>query len=266
MTATTRIMAPGQIEAPAGQIPFLGLPDAKTLFARRAERFLALSQGHSMEGLLALLGNLALAQQRLLDAFPPVALPSLGHLAMAHEHGMPPLSVHTWQRDPVWREGLAFLVRRLQQADIPVGTKSVLERFPLNDDAQLERQAALLLGGDYHGLDPAMTPFLGAALQTYWVSMASTMWEQTFVRIASPFLCPVCGSRPVASVVHDGAEKAGLRYLHCALCAAEWHMVRVKCSSCESTKGIAYYEVEGGKGAIKAENCDACDSYLKILY
>jgi FdhE protein len=43
-------------------------------------------------------------------------------------------------------------------------------------------------------------------------------------------------------------------------------MVRVKCSNCESTKGIAYYTIEGDKGAVKAEACEACGSYLKILY
>jgi FdhE protein len=31
-------------------------------------------------------------------------------------------------------------------------------------------------------------------------------------------------------------------------------------------KGIAYYGIEGGSAAVKAETCDACHGYLKILH
>ena len=43
-------------------------------------------------------------------------------------------------------------------------------------------------------------------------------------------------------------------------------MVRIKCSSCGSTEGINFYTLEGSTGAVKAESCDACNSYLKLLY
>ena len=44
--------------------------------------------------------------------------------------------------------------------------------------------------------------------------------------------------------------------------------MRVKCLACGSTKGIGYREVEseGGKATIKAEVCDTCSGWLKILY
>jgi len=69
----------------------------------------------------------------------------------------------------------------------------------------------------------------------------------------------------------------GYRYLHCALCATEWHMVRVLCSQCgASGKNIAYYSLEGnsadkspseqGGSAVRAETCDQCHGYRKILY
>ncbi len=57
-----------------------------------------------------------------------------------------------------------------------------------------------------------------------------------------------------------------LRYLSCSLCNAEWHVVRIKCAFCDTTKGISYYAIEGGPGTVKAEHCAACKSYLKILY
>ena len=43
-------------------------------------------------------------------------------------------------------------------------------------------------------------------------------------------------------------------------------MVRIKCSNCDSTDRIDYHIVEGTNGAVKAESCDTCNSYLKLLY
>jgi FdhE protein len=76
----------------------------------------------------------------------------------------------------------------------------------------------------------------------------------------------VCGSPPVASLVHSAGALAGSRFLVCALCATEWHLVRIKCANCASTKGIAYLEIEGEGGLVKAETCDECQTYTKIIY
>src|SRR5262249_14994082 len=91
-----------------------------------------------------------------------------------------------------------------------------------------------------------------------------------FPRIDVATVCPCCGSRPVASIARIGAAESGYRYLHCALCGAEWHMVRIKCSHCESTKGISYEAIDDGtpadRKAVKAEVCAECGTYLKIVY
>jgi selenocysteine-specific translation elongation factor len=36
------------------------------------------------------------------------------------------------------------------------------------------------------------------------------------------------------------------------LCATEWHLVRIKCANCNSTKGIAYLQIEGGDDAARS--------------
>lgn len=266
MNIEARIMEPGQIEPPAGAIPRLRLPDPRTVFSRRAERFHAVAQGHPMGGFLALLEQVADGQQDLLERYPWVALPSSEQLSLSREHSLPPLSIHSWERDPAWREGFYSLVTQMRGGKVSTEAAHRLDSFLELDPEQLEQQASRLVGSDYASLDPALTPFLAAALQTYWVAMATRLGESAFSPIDSPFLCPVCGSRPVASVVQAGGAETGLRYLHCALCATEWHMVRVKCSNCESTEGIAYYEQEGENGSIKAESCDTCNTYLKILH
>jgi FdhE protein len=97
-------------------------------------------------------------------------------------------------------------------------------------------------------------------------------------------LCPVCGSHPVASVIRIGGQAQGYRYLHCGICASEWHMVRVKCSCCGKNARIAYQGLtpsgaDAGESAAqapaskaqdpsrvaRAETCDDCHSYRKIF-
>jgi FdhE protein len=70
----------------------------------------------------------------------------------------------------------------------------------------------------------------------------------------------------VASIVRADKAYQGYRYLHCSLCATEWHLVRVKCSHCESTEGVHYHSIEGGSAAVRAEACDSCKTYRKICY
>jgi FdhE protein len=137
-------------------------------------------------------------------------------------------------------------------------------------DELYEAQASKLLNGISFGLDVATAPLIGAALQVYWTHLVTVLGEAAFVRTDVPNVCPCCGSRPTASIVRIGGAESGYRYLHCSLCAAEWHMVRVKCAQCGGTKSIHYQSIEDGRPsdrhAVKAECCDECGSYLKILY
>lgn len=43
-------------------------------------------------------------------------------------------------------------------------------------------------------------------------------------------------------------------------------MVRVKCSHCQTTQGMTYQSIENGPRGIRAECCDTCHAYRKILY
>jgi FdhE protein len=109
--------------------------------------------------------------------------------------------------------------------------------------------------------DLAAVPFVGAALQVYFTALASRLSASRIER--SEGGCPVCDSAPVAGVVL-GDDK--LRYLCCSLCGAEWNLTRIQCWSCRDTGGIRYLGVAGDGGAIKAEACAPCGSYLKIFY
>jgi FdhE protein len=87
----------------------------------------------------------------------------------------------------------------------------------------------------------AAAPVIMAALQVHWAALAASFTAEAVRALDVPGLCPLCGSLPVASVVYAQSPYQGYRYLHCALCAAEWHMVRVQCTRCgASGKSIAY--------------------------
>ena len=161
---------------------------------------------------------------------------------------------------------MRFILTELEAGALPEGTRATIARLKDTDDASLERAAETLLAGDNdEKLDRAAIPFIGVALQAYWLHLVTTLGAGAFGRLDIPHLCPACGSAPMVSVVRSGSDQ-GLRYLTCPLCNTQWHAVRIKCVFCDTTKGIAYYGIEGGSAAVKAESCDTCHGYLKILY
>jgi FdhE protein len=259
------ILEPGQIEPPAGDIPFLRLAESD-VFRQRAERLRQLSNQHSFGPYLGFLAALAQAQHEVLNDFPDVPLPAPEQLSVCQEHGMPVLGAQAWQRDAAWRDGLKAILHKMTSAPLPAPAAAAIDRLLKMSDTELEDIASRLMTGVLATVGAQDMPFVAAALQVYWTHMARALGEQSIGRLEQGGLCPVCGSHPVAGIVRIGGAHQGLRYLSCSLCATEWHMVRIKCSSCESTRGIHYYELEGSNGAIKAESCDECNSYLKLFY
>jgi FdhE protein len=252
----------------AGQIPDIPAfrPVQADVFAERGERLKTLAPGHALEPYLRFAASLSVAQAGVLQSLPDLPLPDDHTLSHCREHGVPALSVDGHRRDPAWRDGLVELTVRLNGDALTAQTAEIVRRVRSAEEGKLEAAAADLLAGAYAELDPGEAPFIAAALQVYWVRMALQLGERATVNPAQIGLCPVCGSHPVASVVRIGGAQQGLRYLVCSLCASEWHMVRVKCSACGSTKGISYLGIEAGGDAIKAECCDECKTYLKIFY
>jgi FdhE protein len=153
------------------------------------------------------------------------------------------------------------------RAGLPPAVYASCQRIIASDDAELDSQADLLIAARSEGVDAPAAPFVMAALQVYWAAMASTLQVGDVTQLDVPTVCPVCGSVPIASVVRsDKRSPQGYRYLHCRLCATEWHMVRITCSHCLTNEGITYHSIEGGSEAVRAETCGKCHNYRKILY
>ena len=260
---TTTLLQPGEIEAAAGNIPELLLPPAD-LFLSRARRLEQLAEGHTLGDYLRFVAELARAQQECLDAGPAAELPAPERLAQCREHQMPPLSPAGLGLPDGWRDTARQLAQTVLPS-LPATGQAALESVLEKPDDWLDEQALQLLDGNIQGLDTAVAPIVGAALQVHWTRLARQLEPAQVARPEHPNLCPVCGAHPVSSVVRIGGAENGLRYLHCTLCSAEWHVVRAKCSNCDNTRGIAHYHLEGGNKAVQAESCPECQSYLKIV-
>lgn len=266
-----RILEPGQIESFAqATLPRLRLPDRQRVFSTRAARLRQQSEagaiGHTIGDYLRLIAHLADAQQTALRHIEST-LPSAEQIASAREFRMPLIAATGWHRQEHWRQILMSLCHSVAALPgVAEPARAVCDRLRALESKEVEAQADALLAAQTEAMDVASAPFIMAALQVYWVDLASRLGANDVHELDVPGVCPICGTLPVASVVRADPKSQGFRYLHCALCSTEWHMVRVKCSNCYTTQGISYQSIENGPSGIRAECCDTCRTYRKILY
>jgi FdhE protein len=227
--ATVRIVPQGEIARGTAEPPALKLP-GPSLFAERAARFRTLAGSNPYLETMALLCD---AQQAALGARS-------------------------------WREALNVISERLAPR-VPAASAGLIRGLATASESYLETQAARVRDFDYPGVDPRIVPFIGAALQVHWMQRAASLNEAALPKPEGAGACPVCNSPPVASVLRADVPVPGSRYLHCALCGTSWHFLRGRCTQCDARDKLAYFHIEGGSEAVKAEACDACLSYLKIL-
>lgn len=254
-------------ESPFPQVadyPRVVLPSAAH-FAERGTRFRHLAAGHPMEGFLRFLGAVSDAQAAILPRRAAAALPEPA-LAASREHGMPPLNATSHARDASWTEDLHDLVRELAAWQVPA-----LPALSAMSRGDLDEAADRLLAGSSRDDEGGLVPFLGAALQVYFTRRARTLAVADVAQCDVATVCPVCACRPLASVVRVGGAQSGLRYLACGLCGTEWNLPRITCSFCGEDKGVQYFGLEASgarvpSAAWRAEACDECGTYLKILY
>jgi FdhE protein len=244
------------------------------LFADRAARFDALGGSGEEGAYLRFLAHVCRAQHKAMGQREAQSL-AASALANSREHGMPPLSAHVFPRDAAWRSDLRDILSHIGGA--MTVTHDLLEAVMLRlrdmldeNPAAIEAMADRIIAGISTAEDGPCVPFVGAALQVYFSRMAATIPANDVGVCDVAVVCPCCGMRPTASVLRIDPERMNYRYLVCSLCMTEWNLERVKCSSCEEEKGIAYLSIEEeGKApadaVVRAETCDECKTYLKIM-
>jgi FdhE protein len=263
-----QVGAPRHDPIPIGEVsspPFVRLPEPQTLFGRRAERLRALAVGHELGGYLDFLAHLADAQHAVQDDLPAVALPDADALSRAREFGMPPLDRNRFAADAAFeltRDGFVTLATAI---DMPEAARAALRRLKASSAEEQAHMVTAVLGDSIPIEAIAEHAFVASVLEVHFARLAAGLDAKALVPVGDG-ACPSCGGPPVASLVVGWQGAHGARFCACALCATLWNYVRIKCTVCGSTKGIGYKEVDGGPGTIKAETCDECRTYVKVLY
>ncbi|OCL17066.1 formate dehydrogenase accessory protein FdhE [Gilliamella sp. wkB171] len=240
------------------QIPLLFYPLPKTLYIRRAKRLKELATKSTFSDYLNFCATIA-EQQANLVKHNPINI----DIVNIENSEYPPLSLANLPLSTFWQDYLSQLLTLMTNTTEQV--MSVIHQLKQNNTQQLQEKALHLLNGEFKCVAGNEAVFIWSALSVYYCQLASQVKGKAIAESTDKnWLCPVCNSMPVASVIQLGSNN-GLRYLHCSLCESEWYVPRIKCTSCDNMKDIQYFSLDNQLAAIKTECCDACHSYLKIL-
>ena len=241
-------------------IPFF-MPPAADVFARRAERFdqLAADESSSWRDYLVMLATVCRAQHQVLTSQNWVTAQAGAHLPQADGQEIPEALFAVFQ---------AFQ-SILSHSALPAEASSRLSALAQLDQPAWQALAAQVLQGAYDASHQADALWVQAAAQIWWTAQTMGLSEDDVPTQEERSVCPCCGSEPTASVVLNGGELDGLRYLHCPTCNSRWHALRAKCTFCGDQSGISLQTLEPAKQpvykAARAESCEACQAYRKLF-
>jgi FdhE protein len=245
--------------------PFAVLPDPFALFLARSMRFEALAPQNELEPYLRFLANLARAQHEILPELPPAVLPPSDRISQALEHGMPPISRAHFKLDETVRATIGRFLDRLALGELPPQTTAAVDAVRRADAQELQRLTEAALEDSEPSDNLAQRSLVAAGLQVHFCRLAAMLPADDLKPIA-PGACPSCGSAPVTSSVVGWPKAHNTRFCACSLCATMWNVVRIKCLVCGSTEGISFRTIDRKAETVKAETCESCRSYVKILY
>lgn len=257
--------SPGQILGEIANPPFVRLPDPRTHFRLRAQRFAVLSQSHDLAPYLRFMAELAEAQHQCQEGAPEPEAPTQEARERARAFAMPPLDRGKVTVDPAFDATFDRLLALVAEIEMPAEARGALDRVRGLDADGRGALARDVLAEPAAPDALAERVYAAAALQVHFARLAARLDAGRLVPVGEG-VCPACGGAPVCSVVVGWQGAHNTRFCACSLCAALWHVVRIKCVLCGSTKGITYHEIEGGPGAgVRAETCEVCGRYVKIL-
>ena len=246
--------------------PFAVLPDPSTLFLSRAERLAALAAtDHKLAAYLDFLAKLASAQHEILAGLPPVSLPPAESMARAQANNMPPIPRTMLEPDVAMLAAIENLAVRIGEAPLPAASlaaaTALSEALPSN---RRQLVSAVLKDASPPG-DLAQRVLILAGLQVHFARLATMLDAATLTPVAHA-ACPSCGSPPMTSMVVGWPNAYNTRYCTCGLCGTMWNVVRVMCVLCGATDGVSFRGIEDQPDTVKAEICETCRGYVKIVY
>ena len=249
----------------AAKPPFAVLPDPSSVFLNRSRRLAALAPGHALEPYLKFASLVTRTQHEVRAERTAASPPSVDRIAQALQHGMPPLLRGQLDLHEAAVESVEELLKRLSKFELPGQAAAAV--LSLQGVSGQDRRTAL--SGAIEGALPdegiAQQALLLAGAQVHFTRLAAALVAAD-LKLVADGACPVCGSAPMVSSVVGWSNAYNTRFCTCSLCATMWNMVRVKCLLCSSTKAVTYKVIDGGPDTVKAETCDKCKGYIKIVY
>jgi FdhE protein len=255
----------GSMLGEAAKPPFAVLPDPPSLFFNRTKRLAALAPGHELAPYLSFLAALTRAQHDIERDLSLATLPPSERIGQALEQGMAPLAKAQLGPDPVIELTLERFLDRLADAEAPPEAASAIHALRSMAPADRRRLISAVLGDERIAQDVASQTLVAAALQVQFARLAALLTAEDLQPVADS-ACPVCCSAPMTCSIVSWLKAHNTRFCTCSLCATMWNVVRVKCLWCGSTDGLTYRMIEGKPDTIKAETCEKCRSYVKVLY
>lgn len=247
--------------------PFAVLPDPTSVFLNRSKRLAQLAAGNALEPYLTFISLVTRAQHDTQAALYGASLPDGNRIRQALEHGMPPLTRSLPEPQDAVDAVIDGLLQRLADDRLPAEAAAAVQALR---GVPPDRRRAMLLDAltskeDVSGEDIAQLVLLLAGAQVHFTRVAALLDAGALKPIADA-VCPTCGSGPMTSSVVGWPKAYNTRFCTCSLCATMWNVVRVKCVLCGSTEKVAYQTIEGGSDTVKAETCEKCRGYVKVLY
>ena len=252
----------GGVKSPAPIV----LPDPGLRFFRTAERLERLAEDHAAEGWLAFMAEVARAQAGAATALPPPTAPDEATVAQAVAAGLPPIAADGHRRDPAWRDGLSILLESFDTTTLPSAAASVIADLRRRAAPETEALADAFLRSRVDTKDVGAAFWIAVALQVYFTGLVATLRPGDLRLLERRDLCPCCGSASSASIVTASGENPGARYLYCSLCSTAWNHARAVCVTCGGSRTLSLRGVEGDSGLVRAETCDECGTYAKLIY
>lgn len=254
-------MSIGEVAEP----PFAVLPSPSEIYDRRQKRFETLAAGHQLEPYLKFLAALSGAQHRAEAALRQPELPAAERLEAAYANSMPPLSIGSVELGEDFDACFLGLLKALQSENNTPQTEAAIDKVSGLDREGRKALAHALLMDEIPADDVASHILAAAAVQVYYSKLAAQLDAKRLQRV-SDSACPACGGAPVASAIVGWEGAHGTRFCTCSVCATQWNVVRIKCLTCGSEKGIGYHSLEGESGTVSGETCESCQSYVKMMH
>jgi FdhE protein len=248
--------------------PFSLMPNPARFFRERATRLEVLAETSNLAPYLKFLASIARIQADIVSELEPVEPVEAEQIARAREAAMPPIDRSAMIRSDDYRKTLRLFLDRPKALEMPAAAAEALKAVSVADEETVGWMAENVIADSLPVESLAHHLYVAAATQVHEARLAAGLDGKALVPV-SVGVCPSCGGKPAGSMVIGVQGAEGARYACCSCCATMWNEVRVKCIACGSTKGVGYraVEIDGDEDAvIKAETCDSCNSWSKILY